>query len=178
MRGRCAACAYDLTHADQVDLRRSGTWQYRGTARRPQIAGSPVRRAQVSVPESACDGEVPPTAVARATYPPGQLGPTSTMRCGCRPMAYRPGAGHDCDRVDTSLHVTYAPSASVTNGRRLMNGAPGNDPPALKTTRRRSLPPLVAYWREARTGLPTVSFPGRMREEVARGEYERVLGEC
>jgi hypothetical protein len=63
-----------LRHADQVDLRRSGNVAVPGTARRPQIARSPVRRTQVSGPESACDGEVPPTAIARVTCPPARLG--------------------------------------------------------------------------------------------------------
>jgi hypothetical protein len=71
---RIAACAHVMLHADQVDLRRSGNVAVPGIARRPQIAGSPVRRTQVSGPESACDGEVPPTAVARETSLPARLG--------------------------------------------------------------------------------------------------------
>jgi hypothetical protein len=67
-------------------------------------------------------------------FPASATRPRSTMGCGCRPMASRPGAGHDCYRVDTSLHVTYARCARVTNGPPLRNGAPGNDPPGLKTT--------------------------------------------
>jgi hypothetical protein len=130
-RGRWAARAHVLRHAHQVDLRRSGNVAVPGTARRPQIAGSPIRRTQVSVPESACDGEVPPTAVAGVSFPSARRVPRSTMGCGCRPMASRPGAEHDCYRVGTSLRATYARSARVTDGPPLMKGAPGNGPPAL-----------------------------------------------
>jgi hypothetical protein len=50
--------------------------------------------------------------------------PRSTMGCGCRPMACRPGAGHDCCRADASLHVTHARSVRVTDGPALVKGAP------------------------------------------------------
>jgi hypothetical protein len=41
------------------------------------------------------------SAAACVTSPPARGGPRSTMGFGCRPMACRPGAGHDCYRVGT-----------------------------------------------------------------------------
>ena len=92
-----------------------------------------------------------------ATSPPAATGPRSTTGCGCRPMASRPGAGHDCYRVDASLHVTYARCARVTNGPPLRNGTPGNDPPALKTKMKQ------------RTGAGAGRVPAVMLELVAPG---------
>ena len=100
------------------------------------------------------------------------------MGCGCRPMACRPGAGHDCNRVGTSLRLTYARSARVTDGPPLMKGALGNDPhwEDDEVKERTGAGRVLAVM--FRTGGPHGVVPeSLMREEIARGEYERVLGE-
>jgi hypothetical protein len=68
--GRLRLCSAALRPGRSEPFReRSST----GDRTKTQIAGSPVRRTQVSGPESACDGAVPPTAVAR-DFPARRLG--------------------------------------------------------------------------------------------------------
>jgi hypothetical protein len=75
-------------------------------------------------------------------------------------MACRPGAGHDCNRAGTSLRVTYARSARVTDGPPLMKGAPAMIHRHWEDDGVKERTALAAYWvRWLELAPPTVSFP-------------------
>lgn len=70
----------------------------------------------MSGPESSCDGELPPTAVAHVTPPPARLGLGPPWDVGAGPWHVAPPRAMIVIGVHTGLHVTCARSA-------------GNDPP-------------------------------------------------